>query len=225
MSFLRSRELAFWLAVVTLLAGVMVFAATRGAEPVPGGRSTLPVGAPAAERSQAVTQVRNLQALMPAGIAAGTQPAAVVGFADAVTEQARQGASIRAGEGADAQDPLLRTFTRVGSDATRLRTTAAGPANPVAVTALRTQVGLGVAQLHLLAMGQPAPDLPAAGLDPLGAGSRPSAPTAATPQQPALERPDTVDTARPAPSPRLPHGLGAPLPRPAIPTVPLTPRS
>lgn len=216
LSIFRSRELAFWLAAVLALGGLMLFAATRNGEPVPGGVSTLPVGAPAAEHSQAVTQVRNLQALMPSGVGAGVQPASLIPFADAVAEQAQQGASIRSGEGADGQDPMLRTFQRVSADAGRLRASAG---DPVAATALRTQVGLGVSQLHLLSMGQPAPDLPAAGVDPLGGLGGP-APQASPPIQPQPDPARPATTRRPsAPT------VGTPtMPAPVPPVLPETAR-
>lgn len=183
MRFFRSPELAFWAVVVVLLGALLSFAMLRGERELGNAGSAVPVAAPAATSSEAGSHVRALLALMPSGIAAGTNPAGLRAYASAVTDEAKQGASIRRGEGAADTDAMLRGFERVTADAARLQSQAHAP---VAATALRTQIGLDVSHLHLLVLGQPAPDLPDSGLDPYNTPQQLSPAAPAAPNRPAM---------------------------------------
>lgn len=167
MKSLRSRDLAFWLIAVIVLVALAFAASSMGSHGVPGGRSTVPVAAPAASDSQAKPQIQALLALMPSGIAAGSDPAALTAWSASVDQQAQQGESLRSGEGAASTDPLLAGFQRVRSDAASLTAQAQ---NRVTATSFRIQIGLDVNHLVLLASGSPAPDLPGAAANPFGQG-------------------------------------------------------
>lgn len=215
MRFFRSRELTFWVVVVAALGALLVFAATQGQRVLDGAPSNLPVAAPAPAASQARTQVESLLVLMPSGIAAGTNPANLTQFAQVVSAQALEGISLRQGEGAKDDDAMLRGFNRLRADVDRL---SAAVNNPVSAVAARTQIGLDVDYLHLLVLGQPAPELPAVGLDPFTAptlgGPTPTAP--ASPLAPTLAPRSSIAPTAPA-APQLGPGIATTIPTPTLP--------
>lgn len=181
--YLRSPELAFWAAAVAVLGVVLVLASTLATSPAPGGSPREVIGVVGPTSSQAKANVDNLLALMPAGVAAGSEPAALTGFSQSVAEQARQGVSVRRDEGAGSDDVLLRGLERTLTDAQGL---AARANDPVSARSARTAIGLDVDHLKRVVNGQPAPELPVSAVDPLGASG--------TPEVPALPSRPTVPT-------------------------------
>ena len=161
----RAPDLAFWtLAVVSL--GALTFAAANL-----GGGPVRAAGAPGAAvvasptTSAASEQARDLIALMPAGTAAGTDPAALAAWAQAVGNLAQTGAAVREAEGAPDDDALRAEFGQIASYAAHLEAAAH---DAVAATAMRTQIGLRASRVSALVTGMPAPALPAGSTDLFG---------------------------------------------------------
>jgi hypothetical protein len=191
---LRAPDLAFWTVVTIVLAVALGVAAHLGASrdparPLPGVPAVVDVTA-----SAAAAGVDELVALMPAGIAAGNDPAALRAWAQQVGDVAAAAATVRAGEGATDGDDLLGELGRVVADARSL----AGVADEaVAATSWRTRIGLRVSRCALLTGGLPAPQVPDTGPGVVGHRQAPTVPPVqapATPPVPAV--PDTPDPTR-----------------------------
>lgn len=190
----RAPDLAFWTLAVLVLGALAIVAANIGADP---GRAANAPGTPviaSATTSAAREPALNLQALMPAGTAAGTDAAALKAWAAEVERHANEGAAIREREGAASDDDLRMEFTQITTYTAQLHASAA---DPVAATAIRTQIGLRVSRVVALVSGMPAPALPAGATDLFGqSGNQPAQPDTTSPSQPAL--PDApIDPTRP----------------------------
>lgn len=182
MKWFRSPELAFWAVAVAALGLLVAVAAHLGGRHEPGTHRPAAV-VPAPAGSAAKAHVDALLALMPSGIAAGTEPTALTAWSQRITAVAGDGAAARRAEGATDSDALLAAFTATGTHAGALGVHAG---DPVAATALRTQIGLDVEHAARLTAGLPAPQLPAGPLDPFGASTGPATPSPSAPGQPAL---------------------------------------
>lgn len=170
LSIFRAPETAFWAtAVVALAVGVpaLHYAGERAlADP----EVHAAIGKPAvrtATQSVAGEAVRNLAALMPAGLSAGTDPEALAAWGTSVAQVAVTGSQARAEEGAPASDDLRASLATVGSLGEQMVRVAD---DKVAAAATRTQVSLQVSRLLALVAGQPAPALPQGATDLWGAG-------------------------------------------------------
>ena len=181
----RAPDLAFWTLAVVVLGVLAVVASSLGHDPVRAASAPGAAVVVSATRSAASTPARDLLALMPAGIAAGTDPAGLTAWAQEIDTHARVGLAIRQGEGADAADALTGEFTQLSTQAASLQTVAS---QPVAATSLRIQIGLHVSRVMALVTGAPAPVLPAGptGLFHTTTPAVPAAPAPATPAIPAL---------------------------------------
>lgn len=196
----RAPDLAFWALAVLVLGGLVLGAMHLGADPERAATAPGANAVASATTSTTRTHARDLEALMQAGTAAGTDPAALTAWAGAVSQIATEGASVRASEGAPDGDDLRTEFATIAQTAGSL-TAQAG--EPVVATALRTQIGLRVSRVNALVQGLPAPALPAGSTDLFGVtGAEPADPSPAPPTTPGL--------------PTLPQS-------PAVPTLPTTP--
>ena len=182
LSLFRAPDLAFWSLAVLVLGGGLGLAAYLGGDEERAATAPGSSAVATAETSQSGVQARNIQALMPAGTAAGIDPVALDAWAQAVSLQARDGAAVRDAEGAGAEDDLRAEFLQVATYAAQLSEVAG---DRVAATAVRTQIGLRSARLSALVTGMPAPALPAGSTDLFGqTGAAPNPPTAGIPQTP-----------------------------------------
>lgn len=172
----RAPELAFWSLAVLALGATLAVAAHLGSDPERAAAAPGPAAVASNTTSQTSAQSDDLIALMPAGVAAGTDPSALTAWAGSVQAAATTGASTRTSEGATSPDDLLDEFTTVSQLAAQLEQVAA---DPVAATATRTQIGLHVSRIAALVDGMPAPALPAGSTDLFsGTGREPAQPTA-----------------------------------------------
>lgn len=187
LSLFRAPDLAFWTVAVVGLGALTFAAANLGADPERAATAPGAAAVASPTTSAASAQARNIIALMPAGTASGTDPAALTAWSQAVRGHAETGAAVREAEGAPPEDALRAEFGQIASYSSQLEAVAD---NPITATALRTQIGLRASRVNALVTGMPAPALPAGSSDLFGqTGATVTPPVAGDAPNPVLPTP------------------------------------
>lgn len=181
----RAPELAVWTLVVIGLGVLTYFALTMGSSGAtsPQVDSGNVISVKAAQDSDAAGYVRDLQTLMPHGVAAGKDTEALSTWGQLVQQYSDSGSELRASEGAGTDDGLLGLFTTISQLAEQLQ---AVDGDFVQAGSLRTQIGLAVDQAVSLISGFPVPGMnDGHSSDPLGIkDAEPTQPSPTPPNSP-----------------------------------------
>lgn len=184
--YFRAPELAVWSLVVIGLGVLTYFSFTIGG----GETETVPTvnGSGVAVKSATVSDaggyVRDLQTLMPHGVASGTDVQALATWGQLVQQYADAGVEARQDEGAGVGDGLFDLLTVISNYGGQLQNVGD---DFVTAGSLRTQIGLAVDQAVALISGLPVPGMSDSfSRDPVGVmGGEPQEPVADVPTSPS----------------------------------------
>ena len=207
MRLFRDSTFTAWALVLVAMAAVYAVAVGAG-----GPDTAVPrlgshhASVRAADHSDAKTAVEELRSLASTGVAAGTDPTALTGWAELVAGHASDGVDARTSEGAGDGDQLLSHLAAIRDQAAHLIAVAG---DPVKAASTRTAILLHLDQATNAVTGLgPAVDLP----EDMGGhtkGDAPTLPVAPTPARPSIPA-DKAQNPHPAPLPSL--DLSTPVP-------------